>query len=401
MFGYVFDSSNQYSVGSAANSAKLSPTTTDCSTAGVGVIIEKSGSPSTIEFCLDGTNEKSIVVDGDNAGDYLIVGTALGSGSVLPATRLSSGEGQDNAVVTIGSNYIIFNEAYTSNGEIYCANDKNKIETRRDNICSSTECDYYICNEGRCTESDSNCPAPANNDCNPVTNQSKCTNGGFYIVDHTGALITTQNSDDAQSVTLYKCTGSAVTCTTDGITIPTGYITNADDVTTSEYKYNFIKCDGQDCEGYNAPNKSACSEAGELINLNSSTLTICLQMTNTDGNDAIVSASLSESGAYLVDTKVANVFGNRSTGANGYTFVIVDVTSDSVQLHGKVDSDKRFKYTDSTYKVYVRSGDRTSKNNICNASQTINEFELNQCSNYENADNYYYKLNDSYQWPSN
>lgn len=154
-------------------------------------------------------------------------------------------------------------------------------------------------------------------------------------MDHTGALITTQNSDDAQSVTLYKCTGSAVTCTTDGITIPTGYITNADDVTISEYKYNFIKCDGQDCEGYNAPNKSACSEAGELISLNGSTLTICLQMTNTDGNDAIVSASLSESGAYLVDTKVANVFGNRSTGANGYTFVIVDVTSDSVQLHGK------------------------------------------------------------------
>jgi len=114
-FGYVFDASNQYSVGSEGDSAKLTfDSTTVCNTAGVGVIIKKSGTTDTIEFCLDGTNEKSVTVSSDNEGDYLMVGTKLGEGSTLPASRLTTTEGQDNTVITIGSNYIIYNEAYTT-----------------------------------------------------------------------------------------------------------------------------------------------------------------------------------------------------------------------------------------------------------------------------------------------
>lgn len=399
-FGYVFDASNQYSVGSEGDSAKLTfDSTTVCNTAGVGVIIKKSGTTDTIEFCLDGTNEKSVTVSSDNEGDYLMVGTKLGEGSTLPASRLTTTEGQDNTVITIGSNYIIYNEAYTTNSEIYCANDQNKLETRFENICSSTDCDYYTCASGRCTESSSNCPATVTPDdnCNPVSNPSKCMDGGFYIVDGSNALITTQNSSGA-TITLYKCVeSSGVECSNDGFTIPTGYIPNADDVSASEYKYSFIKCDGSNCEGYNAPDKTACEAAGQLINLNSSTLSICLQMTKADNSNAIVSAPLSAAGSYFVDTKVSNIFGDRSSDSSGYTFVIVDVTATSVQLHGKDDEDSRYKYTDNTYKIYNRS---SNKSNICDASKTINEFELNQCSDYQSAENYYYKLKQSHEWPN-
>jgi len=177
------------------------------------------------------------------------------------------------------------------------------------------------------------------------------TDGGFYIVDGNNALITTQNSNGA-TITLYKCVeNSGVKCSNDGFTIPTGYIPNADDVSASEYKYSFIKCDGSTCEGYNAPDKTACEAAGQLINLNSSTLSICLQMTKADNSNAIVSAPLSAAGSYFVDTKVSNIFGDRSSDSSGYTFVIVDVTATSVQLHGKGKKKNKIKIIGYLYNI--------------------------------------------------
>lgn len=412
-YGYAFDGTSNYKIKSSDDSELIEfASTTTCSTSNIGEIFKKEGTElrkrasDTIELCLE--DGVSVEVKSANAGDYLMVGTVLGSGSSLPAGTLTSTSGEGNAVVKVGTNYIILNESYTTDEAIYCANENNKLEGRFENYCSSTECDYYTCATGRCTESAENtCPTEENNDCNPVTNKNKCANDGYYIVNESNALITKDNSAEAQSVILYHCTGTGeVTCVSTGFTIPTGYIPNADNVTASGKKYNYIKCAGAagSCVGYETVSQSCANDsAGELVLDSGTTLTLCLRGTNADGEDDIVSVALSSdnAGSYFVDIKALNIFGDRSSDANGYTFVIVDVTATTVKLHGKGDTDKRYKYTDTKLKIYPRDTSQADKNaKVCGGINVINEFELNQCTDYESADNYYYKLGDTKDWSS-
>lgn len=355
---------------------------TSCSSSTVGKLASidtdsNGDTPDDVVLCL--TNGKYTKFEG---GDFLMEGTLAGE---VPFTYGVN----TNLVVKASGTSVVANSAFTTGGEVYCTNENNKLESRFGNFCSSASCDgYYTCASGTCNANAENeCrTTPA---CNPATAASACGDGSYYIVDSGNDNAFVADFDSAVTPVLYQCSkaeeSAPVTCSnlTNASKVPVGYIRNGDSTTATDIP--FFKCNGSVCEDASpipdTASSGKCFGAGALIKVGGS-YRLCKAKDDTSGIELT-------DGSYFIDVSdPTNYYGITLPKAE-YPYVIVDVTQNSALLHGKDETDKRYKYTDqTTLKIIPRNADSTTKESVCGTG--ITEFELDQCEGYGSNSVYFY-----------
>lgn len=324
-------------------------------------------------LCLD--SNQSHAAELNSGKNYLFADADNMFGSGVNAEVVISSAAESNAFTQVST-------FSTDTDYEYCVSSEKLIQERGDNWCSSDDCSYYKCSDGKCVDIRAQTP----DTCDPSNPSSDVCNNGYYLYHSTNGLANADNF----SGTLYLCSESGTICKIVGETndeaytktpIPTGYLINADSDNFATVP--FIKCTGGACTGVELGEGKSIDEAANCGSLNigdlyyttvttTTTYYICLATVDGDDNpvNGIPIASITSGTVTPNDDKKffisiaqanANVFGSTD---DEFNIVGINLNSGSITLNTEQETTVRYKYTDATFEIQDRKS-----NAICNAGQ--------------------------------
>jgi len=291
------------------------------------------------------------------------------NGETFIATGIDESAGNEYAVTVTYTDGVgvscALNDAF--NGDDYCVDENKKIAARSDNWCSSTsnQCTYYDCEDGDCIVH-----GTTRDSCNPKgspSEQGKCIENGYYLMDNTTEDIKTTAGDSGY---LYLCekfgtaniickkvgTGSGET----GEAVPTGFLVNSG---AGSDTGKYIKCNGGRCTAiglvieYGAAvpiDNCQNAEVNDIILVDGTDMYICLE-NSIDGGLKIDNNDNNRQ--FFVDVKDSEtIFG--TTTNNDFKYLLVDLNGGNAILHAKDNA--RYKYADASLEIFGRKS-----GNIC------------------------------------